>query len=176
MAWTVGSAVAAEIENVQFVEGYRLGDVMLPLNNVGLMRHKGLIKAMVAGLYIQDGTPPDRVLSDVSKRLEIEYFWSLKGAQIVKASEKLLSDNVDNLTLQRLKPQFDRMHALYEDVVPGDRYALTYVPGHGTSLSLNGDIKGTVPGADFAASYFSIWLGRQPMNVSLKRQLLRTRR
>jgi hypothetical protein len=64
------------------------------------------------------------------------------------------------------------MHALYRDVKPGDRCSLTYLPGVGTWLTLNGQILGTVAGAEFAAAYFAIWFGQQPMDASLKRKLL----
>jgi hypothetical protein len=172
LASSVGYASAAEIENVKFSDAYRIGDVTLRLNNVGLMRYKVFFKAMVAGLYINEGTPPNGVLTDVPKRLEIEYFWALKAKDVVKASEKLLSENIDEPTLKKLQPQLDQMHSLYEDIQPGDRYALTYLPGRGTYLSLNGETKGLVPGADFGAVYFSIWLGKNPMDASLKQQLL----
>jgi hypothetical protein len=56
-------------------------------------------------------------------------------------------------------------------VKPGDRYALTYVPGVGTELALNGTTLGTVEGADFAAAVFAIWLGPQAIDESLKTQL-----
>ena len=176
VASAVGPAFATEIENVQFSDGYRFDNVTLRLNNVGLMRYKVVFKAMVAGLYMQEGTPTDQVLADVTKRLEIEYFWALKANDIVRASEQLLARNVDERTLRELKPQLDLMHSLYEDIQPGDRYALTYLPGRGTYLTLNGKLRGTVPGADFAAAYFSIWFGKQPMDESLKRQLMIDRR
>ena len=54
---------------------------------------------------------------------------------------------------------------------PGDRYALTYIPGVGTELALNGKPKGVIEG-DFAAAYFAIWLGAKPLDASLKAQLL----
>ena len=168
-------ANAAEIEQVRFVDAYRLGRDTLELSNLGLMRYKGLLKAMVAGLYLPPGIAPTQALSDIPKRLEIEYFWSLRAKDIVKASDKLLADNVDETTLRKLRPQIERIHSLYEDVRPGDRYALTYLPGRGTFLSLNGKSKGMVPGADFAAAYFAIWLGQQPMDEGLKQQLLRPR-
>ena len=172
-ALAAGSASGAEIENVQFSDAYRVGDVTMRLNNVGLMRYKVVFKAMVAALYIAEGTPPDGVLNDVPKRLEIEYFWTLKAKDIVKASEQLLARNIDEPTLRKLKPQIDKMHSFYEDIEPGDRYALTYLPGRGTYLSLNGETKGLVLGADFGAAYFSVWLGSRPMDASLKQQLLR---
>jgi hypothetical protein len=57
-------------------------------------------------------------------------------------------------------------------VKPGDRYALTYVPGVGTELTLNGSPLGTVAGADFASAVFAIWLGPKALDESLKTQLL----
>ena len=167
---------AAEIENVKFPEAYRFDDVTLKLNNVGLMRYRYVFKAMVAGLYVTQGTPTEDVLTDIPKRLEAEYFWAVKAKDLVDASEKLLVDNVDARTRRELRTKFDQIHALYEDVQPGDRYALTYLPGRGTYLSLNGKTKGLVAGAKFGAAYFSIWLGKKPMDASLKQQLLSGRR
>ena len=63
-------------------------------------------------------------------------------------------------------------NAFYEDVKPGDRYALTYLPGLGTELALNGKRLGVIEGADFGAALFSIWFGDQPFDAALKGQLL----
>ena len=65
-----------------------------------------------------------------------------------------------------------KIDALYQDVEPGDRYALTYVPGAGTELAKNGEPLGVIPGADFASAYFAIWLGDDPIDASLRDQLL----
>jgi hypothetical protein len=65
--------------------------------------------------------------------------------------------------------------AAYRDVKPGDRYALTYIPGSGTELSFNGSPLVVIDGADFAAAYFSIWLGKRPLDPGLKDKLLRKR-
>jgi hypothetical protein len=70
------------------------------------------------------------------------------------------------------RPEIDRFNEFYEDVEPGDRYELTYLPGVGTELALNGQSRGRVEGAEFASALFSIWLGRQPFDASLKRKLL----
>ena len=61
---------------------------------------------------------------------------------------------------------------MYEDVKPGDRYSLTYIPGKGTELALNGEPKGIVEGSEFAAALFSIWLGKKPIDESFKKQIL----
>jgi hypothetical protein len=79
---------------------------------------------------------------------------------------------VDLETYIQLRSRIDYHNSLYEDVQPGDRYSLTYIPGKGTELALNGEPKGTIEGADFAAAVFSIWLGPEPINESFKRHIL----
>ena len=75
-------------------------------------------------------------------------------------------------TITALRSRIDRLHAAYEDLKPGDRYALTYRPDRGTQLELNGRPKVTIEGTDFAAAYFAIWLGPRPISTKLKAQML----
>ena len=112
------------------------------------------------------------VLEDVPRRLEIEYFWPIKAEGFAKATVEGISRNVDPETLDQLQGRIDRINGLYEDVEPGDRYSLTYVPGVGTELALNGEPKGVIEGADFSSALFGIWLGEKPLDRSLKKQLL----
>jgi hypothetical protein len=165
-------ASAAEVDKVQFHDRLRAGQVMLRLNGAGLVYYKAIIKGLAAGLYLDESADARDVLADVAKRVEIEYFWSLKGQTIAAALEKPLVANVTADKLTALRADIDRLHAAMVDVKPGDRYALTYLPGVGTWLSHNGKTLVTIPGADFAASYFSIWFGDRPMDAGLKRKLL----
>jgi len=166
------SAVAKEIEGVRFADEIRAGAVALRLNDVGLMRYRYVIKAYVAALYFGAGTPSTEPLADVPKRLEIEYFYAIQAAGFASATIEGITDNVSAATLAALRPRIDELNALYRDVKPGDRYTLTYLPGTGTELALNGTPLGTVEGADFAAAVFAIWLGPRAIDASLKAQLL----
>lgn len=166
---------AAEIEGVQFADVYRSHETNLPLRGVGLARYLRTIKVYVAALYVEKNVKPEDILSDVPKRLELQYFRSLNGPDFGKASEEVMARTVSNAQLASLRPRIDRLHMLYEDVKPGDRYALTYIPGVGTELALNGQPKGTIEGADFAAVYFAIWLGAKPISESLKAQMIDNR-
>jgi hypothetical protein len=49
---------------------------------------------------------------------------------------------------------------------------LTYIPGRGTELALNGEPKGIIEGADFATALFSIWIGQKPIDESFKQQIM----
>jgi hypothetical protein len=166
------TAGARQIEGVQFADRVTANGKPLVLNCVGLLRYMVFITGYVAALYLGEGVQPESVLADVPKRLEIDYFHSIKAADFAKATDAGVAANVDTATLEKLRPRIDTLNALYQDVKPGDRYSLTYVPGVGTELALNGHPKGTIKGADFAEALFAIWLGPKPLDASLKSQLL----
>ena len=54
----------------------------------------------------------------------------------------------------------------------GDRDALTYLPERGITLTINGRVKGTIAGEDFAQALFGLWLGGEPFNSRFKQALL----
>lgn len=166
---------SAEIEGVIFSDSFQAGSITMPLQGVGLAKFLRTIKVYAGALYVAPGTTPERVLDDVPKRLELSYFRALTAGEFGRAATKVLADNVPSPAIARLKPRIDQMHRLYQDVKPGDRYGLTYLPGVGTELALNGERKGIVEGADFAAAYFAIWLGPDPINEALKEGLLHRR-
>ncbi len=174
VAVLLGSAVATakEIEGVRFADDVRVGSVRMRLNDVGLMRYRYVIKAYVAALYLGDGARADDVLADAPKRLEIEYFYAIKAAGFAGATNEGIAANVSADAVAKLRPRIDALNAMYRDVRPGDRYTLTYVPGTGTELALNGTSLGTIAGGDFAAALFAIWLGPNAIDPSLKAQLL----
>ena len=163
---------AAEIEGVQFADEIRSSGVTMRVSCVGLLRYKIIFRGYVAALYLADRSPSADVLGDVPKRLELSYFWSIRGADIAKAGDEILARNVDAQTFAALRPKLDRIDSWYRDVKPDDRYSLTYVPGVGTELALNGSPLGTIEGTDFAAAYFRIWLGEDPIDKRLRDQLL----
>jgi len=61
---------------------------------------------------------------------------------------------------------------LYRNVRPGDRYAITYIPGKGTTLELNGKVEGTVEGELFSKALFSIWIGKNPIDRDFRKKIM----
>ena len=163
---------ARQVEGVRFPQRVDVGGTALELNCAALLRYMVFIKAYVAALYLGDGVAPEAVLADVPKRLEINYFHAITAAQFVTATTSTIGANTDAATLAALRPRLERFNQLYVDVQPGDRYAITYLPGVGTELSLNGQPRGVVEGPDFARAMFAIWLGDKPLDVALKEGLL----
>jgi hypothetical protein len=169
------AAFAAKIEGVDFAPGFEWGGTQLRLSGIGLLRYRIFIKGYVAALYLGEQVGPDRVLEDVPRRLEIEYFWSIPADAFARATIEGITRNVSPEALVRLRGPIEQLNALYEDVEPGDRYSLTYVPGVGTELARNGVPRGIVPGAEFSSALFAIWLGEEALDESLREQLLARR-
>jgi len=162
---------ASDGEKLKFGETYIADGKTLQLAGTGLLRYWGF-KAYTGALYLEAGAPVDDVLLDRAKRIELEYYRAIKGKDLGPATDKFIAKNVDAATYARLRPQIEYHNSLYEDVQPGDRNSLTYVPGRGTELALNGEPKGIIEGAEFAAAVFSIWLGPNPINNAFKNQIL----
>lgn len=135
-------------------------------------RWMSVIKVYDARLHLGTGEPSSKVFADIPVRLQLTYHRGFTAAEIIKGGDTLLARNVKAETLVSLRERLERINRAYRDVREGDSYALTYVPGKGTTLRLNGSPLITVPGHDFAAAYFQIWLGDDPISKSMRDTLL----
>ena len=169
------TALGAEIEGVEFPDRVRWNGAQLRLNGTGLLRYRFFVKGYVAALYLGERVPPESALEDVPRRLAIEYFWSIPADVFARLTFDGIARSLDADEFERLRGRIERLNALYEDVEPGDRYSLTYVPGVGTELALNGEPKGVIEGADFSSALFAIWIGERALDESLREQLLARR-
>jgi hypothetical protein len=74
--------------------------------------------------------------------------------------------------LVSIQERVAQINAVYRTVGKGDRSALSYMPGKGTVLWINGESMITIEGEDFARLYFRIWLGEQPISKLMRDALL----
>ncbi len=166
------NAAALTVEDINFNESVSINNKQIPIRGVALLRWFTIFKVYVAALYLPENGSPDDVLADIPKRLEISYLVSIPGPDFGKGAEAVLERNNTPDELARLRSRIDKLNAVYRDVKPGDRYALTYVPGQGTELSYNGTPLITIEGDDFAAAYFGIWLGKDPIDLEMRSRLI----
>ncbi|HOW96415.1 MAG TPA: chalcone isomerase family protein [Kiritimatiellia bacterium] len=144
----------------------------LALRSTGIFKARVFFSVYAAALYLEEGVSSARVLEDVPKRLELHYFYSIPASVMVEEGGSALAANLSPDQRELLRERILQLNAAYRDVKPGERYALTYVPGRGTVLSLNGEEICRIDGADFAAAYFRVWLGEKPSSRALKKALL----
>ena len=135
-------------------------------------RWMSIIKVYDARLHLGAGEPPTKVFADIPVRLQLTYHRGFTAAEIIKGGDTLLARNVKAESLAALRDRLELINRAYRDVREGDSYSLTYVPGKGTTLRLNGSPLVTIPGHDFATAYFRIWLGDDPISESMRDALL----
>lgn len=163
---------AALIKGVHFDDTIVAGNTRLFLKGTGLSRYLIVLKGYVGALYLPHGVESQEALEDVSKHLVLEYFHAIKAEQFGSATKTLIKKNVAPGEFKRLLPKVYQLVAAYRDVAPKDRYALTYIPGYGTRLMLNGELLVVIPGGDFAKALFSIWIGPNPVDAWFRSHVL----
>ena len=169
---TTPAAAAVEIEGIAFSKTYRLENTELHLRGYGLLRYLVFIKAYVGAFYMLPEGDSQQALGTTPRRLELEYFHAISASDFAEATSTKIAENVSPETMLVIDDRLEQFNALYRDVEPGDRYALTYIPGRGTELSLNGRSLGRIEGDDFAAAVFAIWLGPEPIDTDFRDALL----
>lgn len=161
-----------DINGARFAASVDARGQRLDLQGAGLLRYMVFIKAYAGALYTNEVVPLTQILGPVAKHLVLEYFHPISKEDFAKATRKKIADNITAAEGQNLTTRIDQLAGLYRDVEPGDRYALTHVPGEGVHLTLNGEWLGLVPGDDFARAAFAIWLGAHPIDKNFRNQLL----
>ncbi len=129
-------------------------------------------RVVTVDLYIAAEYKKEDVLSDIPKRLEVNYHVNIPKQELDRATIKGIKQNFNQEELAALMPQINLINSYYPDVKSGDQITITYVPGLGSQVQLNGQVKGIVPGRDFAKAFFSIWVGENPVDKRAKLKLL----
>lgn len=162
---------SATIYKNEFPDSYTLGTNILKLRGGGLKKYLGF-KVWVSCIYLQENVDSNQALSDVPKKLEIQYLLKIPGAEIAKATEVGLENNLSAEAYRALERKINLVNSLWPNVKKGDRYEVAYIPGEGTSFIFNGQLQQVIEGADFAAAFFSIWIGEKPIDKKLRKQML----
>jgi hypothetical protein len=166
-------ALAGEVAGVKMPETVTVEGKALHLNGMGL-RTKVVFKVYVAGLYLEVPSKDSAavIAADEVKSMRLAILRSLKGSQVTEAIEEGFEKN-SKAQLSALKPRLAKFAAMIPNVEKGDDILLTYAPGKGTVVTVKGVEKGTIEGKDFADALFSVWLGANPVQEDLKKDLLK---
>lgn len=172
-ATLAAGAGAVELAGVSLPDSVQVAGTTLKLNGAGI-RKKVIIKVYVGGLYLAAPKPdPAAILAADEPRQMIMHF-VYKEVEAAKVTEAFRDGFASNsaASLPTLQARLDVFCALWPTMRAGDRAVMTYVPGTGTSLVINGKELGTTEGRDFADALFAVWLGQKPADSGLKEGLL----
>lgn len=166
---------AAEVAGIRVEDSLRVGSSELLLNGAGL-RSKLFIKVYVGALYVsQKSTTPTALLdSTAPRRMQLRLLRDLGADALHEALEDGLNSNNTPAELAEIKSQSEQLAGIMKGigkVREGDTVAIDF-QADGIAVSLNGEVRGKVAGANFARALLKVWLGDKPVDASLKKALL----
>lgn len=113
--------------------------------------------------------------NDAPRRLVIDALRQITAFEFLWGLDQGLADNSTRAELKAVQRDLERVRAIVREVgglERGTRGALDYLPGIGIRLLLNDRPQGpALGGKALADALFKVWLGEQPLDVSLKEQL-----
>ena len=170
------SAFAAEVSGIKIPDSAKVEGQDLKLNGAGI-RTRFFIKVYVAAMYLEQKiSATDAVLANKGvKRMALHIMRDLNADVFSNALQDGLKANNSPQELAKIEDkvkEFSGIMAAVGGVKKGDVVQLDYLPVSGTRVVINGDSKGTISGEDFFRSLLKVWLGEQPIDADLKKNLL----
>jgi len=172
-----GQASAFTVGGMVLDEKIQVNKTNLVLNGAGV-RSKVIINVYVGALYLRaKKTTADAVLADTgTKRVSLRILRHLSAGDFMDAFNKAINANHTPEEYAPLAGRLIRFGRVFRDVGEVERGAvidIDYMPEtHETVLTVNGKERTRVQGADFYTAMLKIWLGKNPVQESLKRAML----
>jgi len=173
VAMGAGNAYGKECQGVNFPDETQVEGSSLVLNGLGLRLATFLkVKVYVAALYVAKASPDPGVIlaATTPTELILQFVRDVGASDITKGWDEGFASN-SKAELPALKDRIATLNAWMGDVKAGQRLTFVVKPGTGVQVDVNGAVKGTIKGDDFAKAFLSIWLG-DPPNPEIKSGLL----
>ena len=91
----------------------------------------------------------------------MHFLYGVSKDQMCDAWSEGLEANTPNASAE-VKKNFTTLCGWMEAIDKGKQIVMTYVPGEGTHVEVNGKMKGTLPGAATADAILGTWIGPKP--------------
>lgn len=148
----------------------------LKLNGASLRELYLLIETYVGALYLENpSTDAQAILdSEEHKRMVFHVMMKKVGARrIANALQEALVMNVTKEEHKKLSKEIDQMLSYFDGKMHrGEEAIFDYIPGKGTQITINNQVKGVIPGKDYFRAMLSIWIGENPVGRTFKDDVL----
>lgn len=172
MVSTSHAAPSTKFEPIVQVQG-----AGLQLNGAGT-RYKTIFKVYDMALYTAKPvhTADALVALEGPKRLQFVALRELPGTDLGRLFIKGLSENSPKEAVQKHTLSSTRLIEIFSGkskLMPGETFAMEFVPGKGTQFYIQGQAQGAPVGdAEFFGMVLKIWVGSSPADSGLKDSLL----
>jgi hypothetical protein len=170
-------AQTTEVSGVKFNNQVTVAATPLQLNGAGT-RYKAIFKVYSAALYLPaKADTPDAVLAARGpKRMHVVMLREIDANELGKLFTRGMQDNSSREEFAKSIAgtlRLSEMFAAKKRLAVGEQFTVDYVPGQGTTITVNGQVQGEpIKEPEFFAALMRIWLGRSPADALLKNALL----
>ena len=168
-------AFAKECKGVTFPIKCRAEGRPLVLNGLGLRQASAFkVSVYVAGLLhvAQTSTDGNAILASNSrKELVLQFVRDVGASDLSKAWQEGF-ELTAKTQLPALNERIEKLKGWMAAMKNGERLIFVAKQGGGIEVNVNGTVKGTIDGDDFAKAFLSMWLGATPVNPAMKAGLL----
>ena len=171
---SVSTVSAKECRGINFPEQTQVQASSLMLNGLGLRQATMLkVNVYVAALYVaQKSADANAILAaNTPKQIVLHFVRNVDSKDLKEAWEEGFENNA-KAQMPALKERIAQLQAWMVDMKSGQTLTFTHKLGAGIEVDINGTVKGTIEGDDFAKAFLAIWLGAKPPNPGLKAGLL----
>src|SRR5271169_4009622 len=169
-----GAVHGKECKGVNFPDQAQVEGSNLSLNGLGLRQATAFkVNVYVAALYVaKTSSDPNALLgSNSPSELVLQFVRSVGADDLRKGWSEGFEKNAKD-QLPALKERIATLNGWMGDVKTGERLTFIHKPGTGLQVDVNGTVKGTIKGDDFAKAFLAIWLGADPPNPEIKAGML----
>ena len=180
MIAVLSPAVAKEMAGIKIKEVIRLSPETDPIKLNGASAKKRAAHTIyVGGLYLQNKTHKlEEIIADNGPKRILLYCKtsSISPKTFINSFAQGLAINNSPKVISSLKHEIESFQSVWRlnPINQGDEIWIDYVPGEGTRVSINGDVKQTILGNAFYIAFLRAWLGKYPVNKKLKEAMLDT--
>jgi hypothetical protein len=169
-----GAAHGKECKGVNFPDQAQVEGSNLTLNGLGLRQATAFkVNVYVAALYVaKTSYDPNALMASTAPSELILQFVRDVGADDLRKGWNEGFEKNSKEQLPALKDRIATLNGWMGDMKTGQRLIFIHKPGAGVEVNVNGSVKGTVKGDDFAKAFLAIWLGADPPNPEIKAGML----
>jgi hypothetical protein len=168
------TTLARDIEGVAVPESVTVAGAPLTLNGAGI-RTRFFVKVYIGALYLPaKETSVDKIVAAPgAKSVRMHFLYKeLEPSKLTDAWTDGFRNNNSEAEYKALEARLGQFNAMFTTVRRGDAIFVDLLPNGDTQVTIKGEARGSVAGADFQRALLKVWLGDKPADGDLKRAML----
>ncbi len=148
-------------------------EVNLQLNGMGY-RTKFIFDVYVGALYTESRVESRDAVQALKgpKGIVLHMVREVSREKMTAALNDGFEKNTSEKQLEKLQSRLKIFDSYFPDLKVGEVILLDFIPATGVRVSIKGEVKGVIEGADFYTALLDVWLGEEPADDDLKDAML----